>query len=227
MWYLLFPTWVLGLLNKQRQIKEKPVCAELCFCNTELSALISKDPETTMHCDNLSKTMPNWVMVYEKLGTLHELNSLEKHVKKLISVWLYQSLHYIVVEEIWSTLVYNVGSVHCLCTALLRPTTAFIHNMVWTSTGPLQHFDSFLFFSHSVSDFLVCLGSLSCCRTQFQKSSRLLQWLQDTQRYHCKTKQADQMNFLFCFVVYLQFLHVNLLGHQTLGQWFWILSACE
>lgn len=38
--------------------KEKPVC--VCFWNTELSALISKDPETTTHFNNLPKTMPNW-----------------------------------------------------------------------------------------------------------------------------------------------------------------------
>lgn len=80
------------------------------------------------------------VMAYEKLSTLHELSNLENHLKKMFSVWLYQSPHHIVVEGLWPTLVYSVGSVHCLCTGLLRPTTAFSHDVVWTSTGPLQHF---------------------------------------------------------------------------------------
>lgn len=63
--------------------KEKPVC--VCFWNTELSALISKDPETTTHFNNLPKTMPNWSNG-EKLSTLHELSNLENHLKKMFSV---------------------------------------------------------------------------------------------------------------------------------------------
>lgn len=37
---------------------------------------------------------------------------------------------------------------------------------VWTLTVSLQHLDSFLFFSHSAVDLLLCLGSLSSCMTK-------------------------------------------------------------
>lgn len=160
------------------------------------------------------------VMAYEKLSTLHELSNLENHLKKMFSVWLYQSPHHIVVEGLWPTLVYSVGSVHCLCTGLLRPTAAFSHDMVWTSTGPLQHF-LFCFFNHSVWYFLFC----GHCPAAVLESSWLLQWLRD----HVAAKQNKQTKYFFVlfFCLCLQFLHVNLLWHQTLGQWFWILSTCE
>lgn len=131
------------------------------------------------------------VMAYEKLSTLHELSNLENHLKKMFSVWLYQSPHHIVVEGLWPTLVYSVGSVHCLCTGLLRPTTAFSHDVVWTSTGPLQHF-LFCFFNHSVWYFLFCGHCPAAVLEKLMTASMT------TRSCGCKTEQADQI--IFCFV---------------------------
>lgn len=80
---------------------------------------------------------------------------------------------------------------------------------------------SFLFFNHSVWYFLFC----GHCPAAVLESSWLLQWLRD----HVAAKQNKQTKYFFVlfFCVCLQFLHVNLLWHQTLGQWFWILSTCE
>lgn len=124
MWYLLFPTWVLGLLNKQRQKKKKSLCV---FVSGTLNFLhlFQKILKQQRILIIYQKRCQTGVMAYEKLSTLHELSNLENHLKKMFSVWLYQSPHHIVVEGLWPTLVYSVGSVQCLCTGLLRPTTAF------------------------------------------------------------------------------------------------------
>lgn len=154
------------------------------------------------------------VMAYEKLSTLHELSNLENHLKKMFSVWLYQSPHHIVVEGLWPTLVYSV---------MYRSAKA--HHSFQSRRG--LDFDwaiatlSFLFFNHSVWYFLFC----GHCPAAVLESSWLLQWLRD----HVAAKQNKQTKYFFVlfFCVCLQFLHVNLLWHQTLGQWFWILSTCE
>lgn len=151
------------------------------------------------------------VMAYEKLSTLHELSNLENHLKKMFSVWLYQSPHHIVVEGLWPTLVYSV---------MYRSAKA--HHSFQSRRG--LDFDwaiatlSFLFFNHSVWYFLFC-GHCPAAVLEKLMTASMTMWLQN------RTSRPN--NFLFCFFVCLQFLHVNLLWHQTLAQWFWILSTCE
>lgn len=80
---------------------------------------------------------------------------------------------HIIVEEFWLALLYNAASAHwrveviCLCAALLR----LHHSML--NFGPLQHLNSF-FFSHSVADLPLCLGSSSFCITRFGR--KLYSW---------------------------------------------------
>lgn len=134
------------------------------------------------------------VMVYEQLSTLHELSNLENHLK-MFSVWLYQSPHHIVVEGLWPTLVYSVGSAHCLCTGLLRPTTAFSHDMVWTLT--------FLFFNHSVLYFLFCghcpAAVLEKLVTASVTTRYQIMWLQN---------KTSRPNNILCLFIYNFFMWI-------------------
>ncbi len=78
------------------------------------------------------------------------------------------AVSHIVLEEFWPTLLYNVAPVYWGLWAFVYTQLSphdFSQDELWTMTGVLQNLDSFLF-SRSVVDFLVCLGSLSCCITQ-------------------------------------------------------------
>lgn len=66
----------------------------------------------------------------------------------------------------------NSSLQRCCCSFMhssLKPTTAF--QLSWgLDFGPLQYLDFFCFFSQSVGDLLLCVGSLSSYMTQFGQS---------------------------------------------------------
>lgn len=173
----------------------------VCFWNTELSALISKDPETTTHFNNLPKTMPNWS------------NGVWKAKYTPWTQYLGEPL-----EEDVFCVTLSVSSSHCcggtLAYSCLQRwfSSVFMyrsakahhsfHDMVWTSTGPLQHF-LFCFFNHSVWYFLFCGHCPAAVLEKLMTASMT------TRSCGCKTEQADQIIFCFVFLfVYSSFMWI-------------------
>jgi len=111
------------------------------------------------------------------------------------------SVSHIVVEEFWPTLLYNLTSVYWgfsgvnFCTALLRSQQSISIRLMSGLWPDRCNIVFLFFFSHSIEDLLLCLGSLYCCMAKHWKSFGL---------------HKDGLTFYSRIVLYTEKLNVDL-----------------